>query len=93
MHKAIRTGKAAASVGKDLTTKSGKAVIEFSQLIGSTHSLQKMGISSEMVGKLVQTIAKYGDFDTIMESINSFGNFKLSNPKSRRQRWQSKTLK
>lgn len=73
MHKAIRTGKAAASVGKDLTTKSGKAVIEFSQLIGSTHSLQKMGISSEMVGKLVQTIAKYGDFDTIMESINSFG--------------------
>jgi hypothetical protein len=73
MHKAIRTGKAVGSVGKDLVTKSGKAVIEFSQLIGNTQSLQKMGISNEMVGKLIQIIVKYGDFDTIMESINAFG--------------------
>lgn len=73
MHKAIRAGKAVGSIGKDVVTKSGKAVMEFSQLIGYTQSLQKMGISNEMVGKLVETIAKYGDFDTIMESVNTFG--------------------
>jgi tetratricopeptide (TPR) repeat protein len=74
MHKAIKAGKDVVDSGKDLVAKSEKAITEFRQLIAYKQSLDKMGINSQMLVELIDAIAKYGDFDTMVDSINAIGN-------------------